>query len=50
MRGASIGVDRLVLDWLTETPGAAVDVTATARNVNGASERTFRAPAPVAAG
>ncbi len=49
VRGASIGVDRLVLDWLTETPGAAVDVTATARNVNGASERTFRAPAPIAA-
>lgn len=50
VRGASIGVDRLVLDWLTETPGAAVSVRAAARNVNGASERVFRVPAPIAAG
>ena len=48
VRGASIGVDRLVLDWLTETPGGPVTVTATARNVTGASERRFVVPAPTA--
>ena len=50
VRGATIGVDRLVLDWLVEAPGAPVTVTATARNVTGASRRTFIAPAPVATG
>lgn len=48
VRGASIGVDRLVLDWLVEAPPVPVTVTATARNVNGASRRIFVVPAPTA--
>ena len=50
VRGATIGVDRLVLDWLVEAPGDPVTVTASARNVNGASRRTFIVPAPVSTG
>ena len=48
VRGASIGVDRLVLDWLVEAPAAPVNVVATARNVNGASRRTLVVPVPTA--
>ena len=50
VRGATIGVDRLVLDWLVEAPADPVTVTATARNVTGASQRTFIVPAPVRTG
>ena len=46
-RGGSIGVDRVLLDWLTETPGGPVNVTVTARNVNGASRLVLVVPPPV---
>ena len=40
-------MDRLLLDWLTETPGGPVNVTVTARNVNAASRLVLVVPPPV---
>ena len=39
-------MDRLELDWLTRTPGAAVTVTATARNPFGPRELILTVPVP----
>ena len=49
VRGASIGIDRLELDWLSSAPAAAVTVEATARNAFGPRHISVTVPVPIAA-
>ena len=49
VRGASIGIDRLELDWLSSAPAAAVTVEATARSAFGPRHILITVPTPVAA-
>lgn len=46
VRGATLGVDRVELDWLVAAPRAPVHVDVTARSVLGPSEVTLTVPAP----
>ena len=49
VRGASIGIDRLELDWLVSAPAAAVTVEATARSAFGPRHILITVPVPIAA-
>ena len=47
-RGASVGIDRLELDWLVRAPAAPVTVEATARSAFGPRDVTLTVPVPTA--